>query len=112
MGVVVATLVLQVALPDDMELRPWWLLPAVSVLLVVALLLVNPGRMSHFSAVERVISLLLVAAVTAVNAGSAATLVYRIAAGTIGDHAGAVLVTGGSGFFGEHVARSVLCLGS
>jgi uncharacterized membrane protein len=107
MGVVVATLVLQVVLPDDMELRPWWLLPAFSVLLVVALLLVNPGRMSHFSAVERVISLLLVAAVTAVNAGSAATLVYRIAAGTIGNHAGAVLVTGGIVYWTNIVAFSL-----
>ncbi|SFW50601.1 DUF1345 domain-containing protein [Amycolatopsis australiensis] len=95
MGVVVATLVLQVALPDDMALHPWWLLPAVSVLLVVALLLVNPGRMSQFSAVERTIALLLVATVTVVNAASAVGLVYGIATGTVGDRAGAVLVTGG-----------------
>ncbi|WP_103341680.1 DUF1345 domain-containing protein [Amycolatopsis sp. CA-126428] len=107
MGVVVATLVLQVALPDDMALRPWWLLPSVSVLLVVALLLVNPGRMSQFSAVERVISLLLVAAVTAVNAGSAVTLVYSIANGTIGDRAGAVLVTGGTVYWTNIVAFSL-----
>ena len=107
MGVVVATLVLQVVLPDDMALQPWWLLPAVSGLLIVALLLVNPGRMSQFSAVERVISLLLVAAVTAVNAGSAVTLVYRIAAGTIGDHAGAVLVTGGIVYWTNIVAFSL-----
>ncbi|WP_370973138.1 hypothetical protein [Amycolatopsis sp. cg9] len=107
MGVVVVTLVLQVALPDDMALHPQWLLPAVSALLVVALLLVNPGRMSQFSAVERVISLLLVAAVTAVNAGSAVTLVYRIAAGTIGAHAGAVLVTGGIVYWTNIVAFSL-----
>ncbi|RSD25876.1 DUF1345 domain-containing protein [Amycolatopsis eburnea] len=107
MGVVVATLVLQVVLPDDMALHPWWLLPTVSGLLVVALLLVNPGRMSQFSAVERVIALLLVAAVTAVNAGSAVTLVYRIAAGTIGDHAGAVLVTGGIVYWTNIVAFSL-----
>ncbi|MER6799920.1 hypothetical protein ABT262_49270, partial [Amycolatopsis mediterranei] len=81
MGVVVATLVLQVALPADMVLHPRWLLPAVSALLVVALLLANPGRMTHFSTVERVISLLLVAAVTAVNAFSAVSLVLAIAGG-------------------------------
>ncbi|NBH05461.1 DUF1345 domain-containing protein [Amycolatopsis sp. SID8362] len=107
MGVVVATLVLQVVVPEDMALHPWWLLPTVSGLLVVALLLVNPGRMSQFSAVERAISLLLVAAVTAVNAGSAVTLVYRIAAGTIGDHAGAVLVTGGIVYWTNIVAFSL-----
>jgi uncharacterized membrane protein len=65
------------------------------VLLVVALLLVNPGRMTHFSAVERIISLLIVGLVTVVNAWSAASLVYGIGTGTIDDRAGAVLVTGG-----------------
>ena len=107
MGVVVATLVLQVALPDDMALRPWWLLPGVSVLLVVALLLVNPGRMSQFSAVERTISLLIVGLVTVVNAWSAASLVYGIAAGTTGDRAGAVLVTGGIVYWTNVVAFSL-----
>ncbi|WP_206784511.1 DUF1345 domain-containing protein [Amycolatopsis sp. MtRt-6] len=107
MGVVVATLVLQVALPDDMALRPWWLLPAVSVLLVVALLLVNPGRMTQFSAVERAISLLIVGLVTVVNAWSAASLVYGIAAGTTGDRAGAVLVTGGIVYWTNIVAFSL-----
>ncbi|MEU0532216.1 DUF1345 domain-containing protein [Amycolatopsis tolypomycina] len=107
MGVVVATLVLQVALPDDMALRPWWLLPGVSVLLVVALLLVNPGRMTQFSAVERTISLLIVGLVTAVNAWSAVSLVYGIATGSAGDRAGAVLVTGGIVYWTNIVAFSL-----
>jgi uncharacterized membrane protein len=107
MGVVVATLVLQVALPDDMALHPWWLLPGVSVLLVVALLLVNPGRMSQFSAVERTISLLIVGLVTVVNAWSAASLVHSIATATIGDRAGAVLVTGGIVYWTNIVAFSL-----
>ncbi|WP_086846223.1 DUF1345 domain-containing protein [Amycolatopsis kentuckyensis] len=107
MGVVVATLVLQVVLPDDMALHPWWLLPGVSVLLVVALLLVNPGRMSQFSAVERTISLLIVGLVTVVNAWSAASLVYGIATGTTGDRAGAVLVTGGIVYWTNVVAFSL-----
>jgi uncharacterized membrane protein len=107
MGVVVATLVLQVVLPDDMALHPWWLLPGVSVLLVVALLLVNPGRMSQFSAIERTISLLIVAIVTVVNAWSAASLVYAIATATIGDRAGAVLVTGGIVYWTNIVAFSL-----
>ncbi|MFF1613208.1 hypothetical protein ACFVYA_36040 [Amycolatopsis sp. NPDC058278] len=107
MGVVVATLVLQVALPDDMALHPWWLLPGVSVLLVVALLLVNPGRMAQFSAVERTFSLLIVGLVTVVNAWSAASLVYSIATGTIGARAGAVLVTGGIVYWTNVVAFSL-----
>ena len=107
MGVVVATLVLQVALPEDMALHPRWLLPAVSALLVVALLLVNPGRMSQFSAVERTISLLIVGLVTVVNVWSAASLVYGIATGTTGDRAGAVLVTGGIVYWTNVVAFSL-----
>ncbi|WP_410638333.1 hypothetical protein [Amycolatopsis sp. lyj-346] len=107
MGVVVATLVLQVALPDDMALRPWWLLPGVSVLLVLALLLVNPGRMTQFSAVERTISMLIVGLVTVVNAWSAASLVYGIAAGSTGDRAGAVLVTGGIVYWTNIVSFSL-----
>ncbi|MEU0795655.1 hypothetical protein ABZ342_36795 [Amycolatopsis sp. NPDC005961] len=107
MGVVVATLVLQVVLPDDMALHPRWLLPSVSALLVVALLLVNPGRMSHFSAVERAISLPLVATVTAVNGASAAQLVYGIVTSSIGDRAGAVLVTGGIVYWTNIVAFSL-----
>lgn len=107
MGVVVATLVLQVALPDDMALHPKWLLPAVSALLVVALLLANPGRMTHFSATERTIALLLVAAVTAVNVGSAVQLVYAIVTGTAGDRAGAVLVTGAIVYWTNIVAFSL-----
>jgi uncharacterized membrane protein len=107
MGVVVATLVLQVVLPDDMALHPWWLLPGVSVLLVVALLLANPGRMSQFSVVERTISLLIVGLVTVVNAWSAASLVYGIATGTTGDRAGAVLITGGIVYWTNVVAFSL-----
>ena len=95
MGVVVATLALQLALPGEMVMRPWWLLPSLSVALVIALLLVNPGRMDEFSAVERAISLLLVAAVSLVNGVSAGELVTGIISGTLNNRAGAVLVSGG-----------------
>ncbi|MFF0147632.1 hypothetical protein [Amycolatopsis sulphurea] len=33
------TLALQLALPDEMVLRPWWLLPALTTLLTVAVLI-------------------------------------------------------------------------
>jgi uncharacterized membrane protein len=94
-AVVVGTLALQVALPDDMVIRPWWMLPSLSLLLIVTLVLINPGRLDQFRAAERMISLLLVAVVTVVNAGSAIELVYGIATGTDGNRAGAVLITGG-----------------
>jgi uncharacterized membrane protein len=107
MGVVVATLALQLALPGEVAVRPWWLLPSLSVLLVGALLLVNPGKMDDFSTVERVISLLVVAAVTLVNGGSAVLLVYGIASGTLTAAAGAVLISGGIVYWTNIVAFSL-----
>jgi uncharacterized membrane protein len=107
MGVVVATLALQLALPGELAVRPWWLLPSLSALLVVALLLVNPGKMDHFSTVERAISLLVVAAVTLLNAGSAGQLVYGIASGTLTAAAGAVLTSGGIVYWTNVVAFSL-----
>lgn len=93
-GVVVGTLALQLALPDRVVLRPWWLLPAVSVLLLVALLLINPGRMGEFSRVERIVSLVLLALVSATTAASAVRLVLGIVQGSFSGHAPQVLVSG------------------
>ncbi|MEC3981911.1 hypothetical protein [Amycolatopsis sp. H20-H5] len=95
MVVVFATLGLQLILPVELVLKPWWLLPALSGLLVVALLLINPGRMDERSRVERMISLVLVAVVSIANGVSAGQLVAGIATGTLGDQAARVLVSGG-----------------
>nr|WP_158888599.1 DUF1345 domain-containing protein [Amycolatopsis anabasis] len=95
MAVVFGTLALQLALPGDLVLRPWWLLPSVSALLIVALLLINPGRIDRRSRVERTISLVVVAAVSLANGLSALQLVAGIATGSIGDRPVQVLVSGG-----------------
>ena len=94
-GVVVVTLALQLVLPHDVVLAPWWLLPGLSVLLIIALLLINPGRIGEFSTVERIISLAVVAVVSVANGGSAVQLVLGIADGSFGGHAVQVLVSGG-----------------
>ncbi|MGW4482886.1 hypothetical protein ACWEOE_03510 [Amycolatopsis sp. NPDC004368] len=93
--VVLGTLALQLALPEGVVLRPWWGLPAVSVLLLVALLLINPGRIGEFSKVERVVSLVLLAVVSATTAGLAVRLVLGIVQGSFSGHAAQVLVSGG-----------------
>jgi uncharacterized membrane protein len=92
-AVVVATLVLQLTLPDELVLRPGWLLPAVSVLLVVALLLINPGRVSRHTPVERTVALALVAVVSVANAASAVQLVEGIVNGSVVDRPGSVLIS-------------------
>jgi uncharacterized membrane protein len=93
--VVVATLALQLVLPHEVVLAPWWLLPGLSVLLIVALLLINPGRMGEFSAVERAVALALVAVVSIANGWSAVQLVLGIAHGSFSGHAVQVLANGG-----------------
>ena len=92
---VVVTLALQLVLPHDVVLARWWLLPGLSVLLIIALLLINPGRMDEFSTIERIISLAVVAVVSVANGGSAVQLVLGIANGSVGGHAVQVLVSGG-----------------
>ena len=94
MAVVFATLLLQVALPGDLALTPWWLLPAVSGLLVIALLLINPGWVDHRSRVERMISLMLVAVVSLAKGASAVQVVLGITSGTVGANAVPVLISG------------------
>ncbi|WP_344416403.1 hypothetical protein [Amycolatopsis minnesotensis] len=94
MAVVTGTLASQLALPGALVLSPRWLLPALSTLLIVALLLVNPGKVDRRSRRERLISLVLVALVSAANALSAIELVIGIVDGSITGSAGRVLLSG------------------
>lgn len=92
-AVVVATVALQLLLPKELVIRPWWLLPAVTGLLVVTLLLINPGRVSRHAPLERGMALGLVAVVSVANAASAVQLVDGIITGSIANRPGSVLVS-------------------
>jgi uncharacterized membrane protein len=94
-AVVVGTIALQLVLPNELILRPGWLLPAISTLLVVVLLLISPGRIGRHGRLERVVALILVGAVTVTNAASAVQLVQGILTGSIADRPGSVLVSAG-----------------
>jgi hypothetical protein len=90
-AIVLGTLALQLLLPNELVLRPGWLLPAVSGLLVVALMLVNPGRVNRRTPLERSIALTLVAAVSVANGASAVQLVEGILSSSITNRPGSVL---------------------
>jgi len=92
-AVVVATVALQLLLPDELVLRPWWLLPAVTASLIVALLLINPGRVSRRTPVDRAVALGVVAVVSVANTASAVGLVTGIVDGSIANRPGPVLVS-------------------
>ena len=93
---VAVAIALQFPLPDKLVLvHPVWLLPAVETLLLVALVMVNPHRITRTSTAIRVLSLILVAIFSLTNAYSVARLAVGLVQGTEGENAGPLLVTGG-----------------
>lgn len=87
---------LQFPLPGRLILvHPVWLLPAVEVLLVVALVMANPRRINRQSQAIRMLSLLLVGIFSLTNAYSVAKLVIGLVKGTEGSTPGPLLITGG-----------------
>lgn len=93
--VVLLALVLQLALPERLGLRPKFLLPALEGALLVALVLANPGRLENRHPALRWGGLTLVALVSLANAVSALLLVRELlAAGTSTGSAGSLLAAG------------------
>ncbi|HEX3789770.1 MAG TPA: hypothetical protein VHW44_18025 [Pseudonocardiaceae bacterium] len=91
---IVVAIGLQLLVPDRLVLGPPWLLPSLSALLLFALVLLGPGRMSHQHRHARKVALSLVGVVSIGNGLSAALLVLHILDGTIGDEATALLASG------------------
>ncbi len=90
----VAAIVLQVALPDRLNLSSRFLLPAIEAALLVVLVAVNPRRIDRASRPLRSLGLTLIAVASMANAYSAARLVIGLVNGTEGEAAGALLSTG------------------
>jgi hypothetical protein len=94
---VVIAIALQFPLSGRLVLvHPVWLLPAVEALLLVALVVANPGRINTESMVIRGLSLFLVAIFSLTNAWSVGRLVVGLVDGTEGEKAGPLLITGGA----------------
>ena len=77
-------------------LHPFWLLPTLEGLLLVALVTANPRRINRESRAIRLLSLTLAALLSLANAWSVARLVIGLVNGTEGNTAGPLLVTGGT----------------
>jgi uncharacterized membrane protein len=106
-AVVVATVALQLLLPNELVIRPSWLLPSVTGLLVLALLVINPGRISRHAPVERAVALCLVAVVSAANGASAVQLVDGIITGSIANRPGSVLASAAIVYWSNIVSFSL-----
>lgn len=77
-GVIVVAIVLQLALPDRLVVRPGWLLPALEAIVLAGLVIANPERINRSSRLIRLMSLTLVAIICAANAYSAGLLVEEL----------------------------------
>jgi len=77
---VVAASALQMALPGWLSLGPHWLLPALELGLLCALVVSSPGRLERRSAALRAGGLALAGLLSLANAISAALLVNELAA--------------------------------
>ena len=75
---VVVSIVMQLALPDRHVLSPSFLFPLVEAVLLVVLLVGDPGRIDRTSRAMRVTTNAMIAAITTVNAAVAVRLVVDI----------------------------------
>jgi uncharacterized membrane protein len=93
---VVAAIAMQVTLPQEVVLRPRWLLPTLAGILLVALVAANPRRINRRSPALRAGSMVLIAMISLANAWSAGRLVTDLLRGTETGDATRLLLTGGA----------------
>lgn len=93
---VLAVVVIQFALPARLTVHPRWLVPAVELALLVALVAGNPHRIERASRAYRALELALTLAIGGANTYGAVRLVAGLVRGTGGGSAGALLLTGGA----------------
>lgn len=93
---VAAAVGLQFTIPRRLMFRPHWLLPVVALLLLAALVVVNPTRINRQSTSIRRLSLLMIAVLSVANAWSAMKLIRGLVEGREGHVAGPLLANGGA----------------
>lgn len=91
---ILVAVVLQLLLPDRYGMHPHWLLPALEVVLLVILTVINPVRLERSTRFGRAASIGVVAVITVDNALSAAALDYSILTGHAGQDAAGLLASG------------------
>ena len=93
---VLVSVAMQLALPDRHVLSPTVLFPTVEVLVLVALVIADPGRIDRRSAVLRRLTMALVIVMTWDNLAGVAELVRGILDGSDQDNGPVLLATGGA----------------
>lgn len=91
---ILCAVALQLAIPARYGLHPRWLLPGLELVLLAALTVINPVRLTRQTAIGRYASLALVVAISTDNAFSAAFLDYDILSGRASGDATKLLASG------------------
>ena len=78
---VLATLLLQVTLPEQLTFGPTWLAPVLELLLLVPLLIAEPPRPGYRPPWQRVVAIVMIAIINLANVGSLVLLVRSLLAG-------------------------------
>jgi hypothetical protein len=94
---VVTTIVLTVMLPDSVQPGPAWLLPSIAGVLLVALIVVDPGKIDRRSRALRVPSILLVAVLVIGTLWSTALLLHDLVHGGAETNSASKLLEAGAG---------------
>ncbi len=106
--VILLATVLQLLLPSRFTLLPLhWLIPSIELLLLVALTVINPVRLTRRSPATRYLSLLLVALISIDNGASAVLLDSKLIRGTAGDHAGPLLAAAAAIYLTNLIAFAI-----
>jgi uncharacterized membrane protein len=86
----------QAFLPERLSAGPWWALPALEVVIIVVLMLANPGRMERSSPGLRRLGLALITVASLGNGWSVVWLVLDIVTGRDTGTAAQLLASGGN----------------
>jgi uncharacterized membrane protein len=106
---VLASIALTVLLPDDLRLGPRRLLPAVELVLLVLLVLSDPGRIDRRTRALRIMSIVLVAVLAAGALSATAQLIDElIHGGKVTNSATALLRAGGIVWSANVIAFALL----
>lgn len=104
---VLVAIAMQLALPSRVAIQPRWLIPGLEVLLLAAIVAVNPRRINRRSQGIRLASMALTLLVSGANAFSAARLVGDLVVGSHKTTASQLLITGGLIWFTNVLAFSL-----
>jgi hypothetical protein len=104
---IVAAIALQRAIPERYTVVPRWPLIILEILLLAALLVINPVTLTRRTTVGRWLSVGLTIAITVDNTASAAVLDYRILTGDVSNDAAVLLGSGGAIFVTNVIAFGI-----